>query len=217
VLRRGSDERITFAVRDLSRGGARLVGHVRLEEFERIAVELELDGSVVTVAADVVRTDPQNAQVAVVFRDLAPHAVEVIERTIDALLKRVDATSPLVLVVDVAAEIAAGLERDLAQLKRGTTSCTAADALTALQPAHEAAIIAATTANVDLLQALAEQHPRVRRIVLFADQLGSLDHAASSRVDAVLRTPWRIRPLARALGLESPDSSIAMLPEDVER
>jgi hypothetical protein len=216
VVRQGSEERIPFAVRDLSRGGARLVGHVRLDEFERIQIELEFENTVVSVVADVARTDPQNAQVVVVFREVPMDVVEVIERTIDALMARVNATSPLVLVLDVPAEIGAALERDLAQLGRGMTTCTTnAGALAALESPHEAVIVHDGLAGrADVLRVLAEQYPDVRRILLFADQLGSLDHASSSRVDAVLRTPWRIRSLARALGIESPNSSIAMLPAE---
>jgi hypothetical protein len=32
----------------------------------------------------------------------------------------------------------------------------------------------------------------------------------------VLRTPWRIRTLARALAIDTNDSSMALLPDDLE-
>jgi hypothetical protein len=68
----------------------------------------------------------------------------------------------------------------------------------------------------DLLSHLAETHPRVRRVLVFGDQLASLDHVSSRLVDAVIRTPLRSRPLARALGVTDADSSLMLLPADSE-
>jgi hypothetical protein len=220
IRRLGSDEPIEFGVRDLSAGGGRLVGHVRLKEFEHIRLNLELDGAIVSLSAEVVRADPQNMQVAVTFRDVPPATAELIERSLAAFLESVRTTlPPTVLVHQVAPAVYSSLERDLAQLGRRAKSCaTRLEVIWALnEPTArcEAIVICADAdARPELLQALAEDHPHVRRLVLFVDKLGSLDHASSSRVDGVLRTPWRLRPLARALGIESADSSVAMLPPE---
>jgi hypothetical protein len=64
----------------------------------------------------------------------------------------------------------------------------------------------------ELFEHLEEHHPAARRILLFGEQLEPVQRSTSSRVHAVLRTPWRIRALARALAIDARDSSMALLP-----
>src|SRR5213075_2851428 len=84
---RGKD-RFPFAVRDLSAGGARLVGHDRLVEGERVRIELVLEAGVVAVDATVVRTDPQDAQAAVEFGALPPATSRLIAHEVGRLIER---------------------------------------------------------------------------------------------------------------------------------
>jgi len=217
-IARGPDERFEFALRDLSTAGARVVGATRLVEGERVHVLLEIEGTTIEVFADVVRTEPQNSQAALSFCEVSPEAAVAIEQALSSFIERVRAASPpTVLVVGASSEVYAALERDLAQLGRATRGCaTMLETIWALQDRTtpcEAAVLVSDLGSVPLaevLEHLAEQHADVRRLVLFGEQLSSLDHASSSRVHAVLRTPLRIRALARALGLNLTDSSQSM-------
>jgi PilZ domain len=219
ILRAGSADPVAFAIRDLSANGARLVGRVQLVDGERIRVLLKLEGVELLVEAEVVRTEPQNAQVAIAFRDLSSAAREMIEQTIDAMVERVRVASLLtVLIVGAPAETRGAIERDLAQLGRRSRPCaTMLEAMWSLHDPsirYEAVIVASDALGESLgalLEHLAEHHPTIRRLLLFGDQLKSVDHASSSRVDAVLRTPLRIRALARALGVGATDSSVGLL------
>ena len=117
IMRAGSHESAELTIRDLSSGGARLVGRLQLVEGERIPVTLALEGVSFSIVAEVVRTEPQNAQVAIAFRDLPPDALETIERAVARMIESVRASSPpTVLIVGAEAGTRAALERDLAQL-----------------------------------------------------------------------------------------------------
>ncbi|HUS28721.1 MAG TPA: PilZ domain-containing protein, partial [Kofleriaceae bacterium] len=195
--------------------GARVIGETRLVEGERVQIILEIEGVSIEVFADVVRTEPQNSQAALEFVEVAAEARASIEQALASFIDRVRASSPpTVLVIGASPELFASLERDVAQLGRAAHACaTMLETVWALQDRTmvcEAAVLVSDLEAAPLgqvLQHLADQHPDVRRLVLFGDQLSSLDHDASSRVHAVLRTPLRIRPLARALGVNLTDSS----------
>ena len=213
IVQRGPGERAEFAIRDLSAKGARLVGATRLVDGERVHVELEIDGAVVSLAAVVVRTDPQLSQAAIEFRDVPEAALDSIVRAIETMIARArDSSAPRVLVVHPDEDVRAALERDLARLSRGAMLAASLDEGRAAAGEYLAAIIADAYAG-ELLPEVAERHPRARRIVLFGDQLGSVDRTWSAQVDAILRTPVRIRALSRALGITTTDSSIALLPQ----
>jgi PilZ domain len=206
-----------FAIRDLSADGARLIGRVPLVEGHRIRLELTLEGATKLVDADVLRVDRQRSEAAVMFRNAAPETRAWIEQCVTSLIERVRAAGPpIVLVCGVPAEPAAALERDLARLDHAMQACTGeADVMAALEGAERvcAVVAYAGTAQIgELVAHLRDQHPAMRRVLLFGEQLESIDHDVSRGVDAVLRTPWRIRALARAIGIESADSTAAMLP-----
>lgn len=209
-----------FTIRDLSTSGARLIGRLQLAEGERITVALTIDGVALPLDALVVRTEPQSSQVAVAFCAVPTETLAAIEAAVGAMIKRVHASSPAtVLVVCASPERAAELQRDLAQLGRAFRACaTMLETMWALtEPTLrcEAVIIASHVEPeplAELLKHLADHHPQLRRLLLFGDHLESIDHASSNRVDAVLRTPLRIRALARALGIRETDSSVGMLP-----
>lgn len=211
-------EPVQLGIRDLSASGARLVGKTQLLEGEAVRVTLELEGVSVAVPARVARTELQNAQVAVTFESVPADALAIIEHAVAALLERVRTSSrAVVIVVSAGGEIRDALERDLAQLALVAVPCASlSDAAPALDNGCEAIILESDTVGAALgpaLLQLAQQHPKVRRIVLFADKIEALDRASSGAVDAVLRRPVRIRALARALGIRDTDSSVALLPQ----
>jgi hypothetical protein len=204
------DERGTFAIRDLSATGARLVGQLRLAEGERVKVEVDIEGQVLVLTADVVRTDPQTSQIAVAFRDVSAEDVTRIERVVNAELDRVRTLTPsTVLVVHPDAEQRAALERDLARLGVAATGCGTLVELTwqlgdrAVR--HETVIVSAELADhAAIVQFLAQHHAQLRRVIIFGDQVRSLEHPTSGLVQAILRTPWHLRGLARALDIQEP-------------
>lgn len=214
---RGSGELAVFAIRDLSAAGARLVGSTRLVEGEHVRVTLDLHGTSVTCAAEVLRTDPQNQQAALAFRAPSADALAAIERAVQSMITSVHAAAE-VLICHRVAEVAAALQRDLSRLERSATLCsTPAEIVRAIEAAPRpfCAVIASGAdrdAVAPIFADLARHQPAVRRVLLFGDKLEPLDRTMSTLVQSVLRTPWRIRALGRALGLESTDSSMVLLP-----
>lgn len=197
----------------MSTGGARLVGAVEFHVFETIAIDLELSDETITVIAKVVRVDTQQAQAAVELVAVTPANRDAIDRALSTFLATVrQAEVPIVLIYGVDSETADALERDIAQLaRRARRVATRAEIEPAL--AEASAIILGSDAT-DVLALAAASYPNVRRVVMFGEQLGALDRTASRLVDAVLRTPPRIRPLSRALGIDAADRSSVMKPED---
>jgi hypothetical protein len=207
-----------FEIRDLSSTGARLVGSSRLVDGEVVRVTLRLDNDVVSVIAQVIRTDPQRAQTAIAFRDVPRAAADRIAAAVTAMASRQRASSAeTVLVVQPDGEVRAALERDLLRISRVARNCATPLELTwALsEPVrYTAAIINGDLPAGDIraiVQHLAADHPAIARVLLFGDRLPSLDHATSSLASSVLRTPWQIRALARAIGADLNDSSLALL------
>lgn len=218
-IARGPAERFEFALRDLATTGARVVGPTRLVEGERVHVILEIEGASIEVFADVVRTEPQSSQAALEFVEVSVETAAAIDEALTGFIERVRSSSPpTVIVIGASDDVYAALERDLAQLGRASRACaTAVEAMRALRDrttVYEGAVIASELGTVEIsevLEQLVDTYPDVRRLVLFGEKMTSLEHPASSRVQAVLRTPLRIRPLARALGVNLNDSSQAMV------
>ncbi len=208
TLVRGSKESGAFAVRDLSPAGARLVGQLDVYEGEVVQLQLELDDPL-QLAANVVHVDRQRKVVEVAFRSVTAEALAKIQRSIAEMIKRVRASAPTVLIVHPALDVSSALERDLARVGVGARVCTTLDAVTA-QLADAAirfvgVVIAGSFGGAvgPLLQQLEDTRSELRRVILFGDQIEKIDHPAAARVDAVLRTPWRFKGLARALDIPS--------------
>jgi hypothetical protein len=217
-IRRASGEEAEFAISDISANGALLVGSLHLVEGEWVGVSLNLEGVVVRLAAVVARTDHRSAHAAIEFRAVTREALRSIEGSIDLTIGRALAMSPpRVLVLHSSADVLATIERDLARLERSAKLCTSAlEAMWAMQDpsARYVAMIAGHCSHdvtAGVLGHFAERHPKARRIVLFGEQLPSTDDGASVHVEAVLRSPWPISALARALGLPAMDGSIGLL------
>jgi hypothetical protein len=211
---RASQERGRFAIRDLSAGGARLVGpQLDVFEGEPILLEIQL-AAPITLTAEVVRVDRQRSVVDVEFRGLAPDALAEIERSIAELLALVrESAPPTVLVIHPSLEVSAALERDLARVGVGARVraelATLADDL-ADRAAHYTGVVIAGSfgeAVGPAFEHVETQHAQLRRVLLFGGQIEKIEHPAAARVHAVLRTPWHFKGLARALELP-PDSVV---------
>lgn len=208
-------ETSVFSIRDLSRGGARLVGDLRLAEGERVHVILELDHHPIRLNAEVIRVDRQRSEVAVAFRGASEVTSELIGRSVDAMLDAVRAaTGPTVLVVHSSAEVSSALERDLVRLGLGARlGARPLEAIWQLEDEgvpYCGAILGGDLdprTRADLLAHIEERHPDLRRVLVFGDRVESMEHACSARVHAVLRTPWQLRGLARSLGLGATSST----------
>jgi hypothetical protein len=208
---RSTKQRGAFAVRDLSPTGARLIGELELFEGELVQLTIELNEPL-EIAAEVVHIDRQRKVLEVAFRQVTEAALAQIERSIAVMLERVRGQAPrTVLIIHPDLEVSSALERDLARV--GVASRVTATLADAVQHATDSAIdcigvIVAGSFGEPLgpvLQSLEEARADLRRVILFGDQIDKLEHPATRRVDAVLRTPWRFKGLARALDLPSED------------
>lgn len=195
-----------LAIRDLSTERARLVGTIDVFEGERVYLTLALEAPV-EIAADVTYVDRQRQVVEVAFKDVTPEALAQIERSIATLLDAAGRTQTVV-VVHPTVETSSALERDLARVAVAARVCADIDrALDQVDASVTGVIVAGTFGEAAgaLLEQLEKQHPTVRRVLLFGETLEKIAHPAARRVDAVLRTPWRFKGLARALDLRSED------------
>lgn len=209
VTRNTTHEGGPFAIRDLAPGGARLVGPLEVFEGERVQLQIELDEPLQLVA-DVVSVDRQRKVVEVAFRGVTGEALAAIERSIAEMLERVRASAPpTVLIAHPVVDISSALERDLARVgvaARVTPALSEVAELLADRTTRFVGVVFAGSFGEDLgpaLQHLEETRGELRRVILFADQIDKIEHPAARRVDAVLRTPWRFKGLARALDLPS--------------
>jgi PilZ domain len=206
IVRNTTKASAECAVRDLSPDGARLVGELEIFEGEVVQLTIAL-AEPVELAAEIVHVDRQRKVIEVSFRDVAPEALAQINRSIAAMLDSVQGAT--VLVVHPSVDVSSALERDLARVGAAARVISSVDALDdALRGARFIGVILAGTLGAPVgaaLQRLEEQHPKLKRILLWADQIEKLDHPAAGRVHAVLRTPWRFKGLARALDLSLDD------------
>lgn len=211
---RATKERGSFAIRDLSAGGARLVGP-QLDVFEGEPVQLEIDlDEPVTLTAEVTRVNRQRSVVEVRFRGLTTDALAQIERSIADLLSRVrESAPPTVLVIHPTLDVSAALERDLARVDVAAlvrpTLDTLADDLADRATRYTGVVLAGSFGEAlgAALEHLETHHAELRRVILFGEQIQKIEHPAASRVHAVMRTPWHFKGLARALELP-PDSVV---------
>ncbi len=209
ITRNTTAESAAFAIRDLSPGGARLVGPLDVFEGERVKLVIELDEPM-TLVADVVTVDRQRKVVEVAFRGVAGEALAQIERSIAEMIERVRASAPpTVLIVHPVVDVSSALERDLARVGVAARVCATLaelpDALADRATRFVGVVLAGSfgeALGAPLLQ-LEQTRGELRRVILFGDQIEKLEHPAARRVDAVLRTPWRFKGLARALDVPS--------------
>jgi hypothetical protein len=208
TVTRASKESSRFAIRDLSGGGARLVGDTRLFEGELVWIRLELDVPI-EIAANVTKFDDQRKTADVTFRDVPPEAAAQIELAIASLISGVrEASPPTVLVLHPEVSVSSALERDLARIgiaARVLASASTDDLAWLLEDRAVkyigVVISGALTSLGANLEYLENKQPDLRRVVLYGDQITKNKHPAVGRVHAVLRTPWHFKGLSRALGV----------------
>ena len=208
MVRNTTKESAAFAVRDLSPGGARLVGQA-LDLFEGEAVQLAIDlDEPLQIDAEVVHVDRQRKVIEVQFRNVTDDALAQIKQSIAEMLDRVRAAAPAtVLVVHPTLEISSALERDLARVgvaARVITTLAEIDEQLDDKPVRFIGVIVAGSFGEPIgpaLQSLEDNHADLKRVLLFGDQMEKLEHPSTNRVHAVLRTPWRFKGLARALDM----------------
>lgn len=204
---RTTKESARFAIRDLSPGGARLVGELQLFEGEQIWLRIEL-ADVVEVMCEVTHVDRQRKVAEVAFRGLAPDALAQIERSIAEMVTRVrDASPATVLIVHPAVDVSSALERDLARVGVAARVLGGLDDVAWTLAERSIRFIGVIVSGSfgealgPMLQQLETEHADLRRVILHGEQLDKIEHPAAARVDAVLRTPWRFKGLARALDI----------------
>lgn len=197
LIREGQPPRLCW-VKNLSPAGALLFGGDRLRNNDRVHLLLHLPWyQPIAVEGKVVHMSRRGAGVTF---DESSSARVAIERAIDAAEQcECQLRSPAVLVLTDREEVQQSMERDLALLDmRCVTAETPLDAIRWLQSwdtVIELVIvdIAFEQANVlSFLRFLAEEFPRVRRIVIVDGELPTLEKVAYTfgRCSAVLERPW---------------------------
>ena len=204
----------SFAIENLSATGASLVGDLALAPAERVKLLLHIEGErSLGVTAEVVRADPLVAdrhRVAVRFHEVPDEIRDRIVALVSTALDRQwIASAPALLVVDDHAETALAVERDLVGL--GWTVVPVATSTELMQrlgdPSlrFEAALVEICLGRVNasgLLSHLAEQHPRVRRVLMSARALSDDCEAelSTGRAQMFLPKPWQRETLMDVLG-----------------
>ncbi|HEY5927322.1 MAG TPA: PilZ domain-containing protein [Kofleriaceae bacterium] len=213
VVTRSTKENARFAIRDLSAGGARLVGELLLFEGEKILLRIEL-AEPVELAAEVTRVDQQRKVAEVVFSGVAADALAQIERAMAEVLASVrDTSPPTVVIVHPAVDVSSALERDLAKIGVAARVCATLPDLEWQLADKSVRFVGVIISGAfgeaigPALQHVEDNHRGLSRVILFGDQIKRFDHPAVGRVHAVLRTPWRFKGLARALEVP-PDSVV---------
>jgi hypothetical protein len=202
-----------YVVRNLSAGGAHLVGDNNLAIGQVVQVLLQVGRQFShSLDAEVVRREQSSSNeqsFAVAFRSLAPD-VEDSLRNLSALTleNAVAEKAAAILVLNTLTPVLVALDNDLRSLGHDMVAvATPLDALSLLSSdTHRlVAVIAgcdpAHTDPLGFLNFLKDAHPRIRRIALPGDSRPKqLEHAvAAGVVEAVLNSPWDRDSLSVAL------------------
>ncbi len=211
-----SEDRLhgTYLVRDLSAGGACLVGDMAAPGGERVTVLLQFPGKTpFSLQARTVRNDDhhrKSARTAISFIDLSAEDEDSIHEAIMNALERENTRrSATILVVDHDASCREALERDLRALGHQAVGvATPLEALAWLDrpDARIATVVVdlspGPSQGLDVLEFLGAHHPNIQRVVM-ADELRPfrLDLALrSGRAHKALHKPWDTGRLAETIG-----------------
>jgi CheY-like chemotaxis protein len=193
----------SFLVRDLSAGGARLMGAspVAVGEALKLVLRIPHRAPLGVHARAVRRHDgPGGPAFAVEFLEVSAEDEDRIHQGIVAELERAHARRyATVLVVDPGDEVREALERELREMGREVvavaTPLEAVGWLTLPGTAFDTALVNLSTgagSGVDVLDFLGSEMPAIRRIALGDDgNAFRLDLALrAGRAQSVMRVPW---------------------------
>lgn len=219
VVLAGNGSSGVYLVKNLSLGGALLLGDARWKAGEQVTVFLHLPGrQPLSLSAQVLPRGLSAAKeslFAVHFKQVAAETEDILQKVVQAALESHRVAPPHeVLVIDDSSEVRRALQRDLRAL--GECAVLAATPLDAVDCLNEARNI--DTAIVDLrlghadglefLCFLAEAHPSIRRVLMSGNiRPGQLELAiVSGRAHAVLEKPWSRKGLGQVIASGVPSS-----------
>lgn len=204
----------TYLARNLSAGGALLIGDAQLTVGERVKILLQANGlSAVALTAKVVsqQFEASGERIfAIAFADVPAEVEGTIAPVVASSLEQAQAGErPGVLVLDDSPEVRRSLAQDLRALGHEVvTAMTPLEAMALIyagQPRVETVIVEARIGNADgleFLSLLADHDPRVRRVLMSGEiRPAQLELArASKRAHGFLAKPWSPDTLRQALG-----------------
>lgn len=221
----------SFAIENLSATGALLVGDLVLAPSERIKLLLHIDGErPLGVTAEVVRIQSlstDRSRVAVRFHEVEFETQAWIQNLVLSAIDRQWITAdPAILVVDDEPATCIAAERDLRVL--GWTVVSAASSVEVVRwlrdrsVRFEAALVEACLDRINslaLLGQLADEHPRIRRVLVSKrvpsrdDENALVSNAlVSACAHAFLQKPWDPDMLMDAIGALDRTDKAAGLP-----
>jgi hypothetical protein len=201
-----------YLLRNLSAGGAYLVGDNNLAVGQVVQLLLHVGDELRSVEAEVVRQDrlpSDERSFAVAFRNLGADLEDSMQNLASSAGKNAKAKkTSAVLLLGSPSPLRAALEHDVRSLGyQVATAATPLDAISLVSSDHHhmAAVVAVCDhAGPDLLsflQFLKETHPRVRRVALTCAvrSVPGEPTNPSAVIEAVLCKPWSSNSLAEAL------------------
>ncbi len=202
-----------FLVRDVSAGGACLVGDLDATRGMPVSVLLQFPGrTALSLSAQVVRQDVKNASryTAVAFVDLLADEEDAIHEAIVAALEQEHARrSATILVLDGDAIARGTIESDLRAIgHQAVTVATPLDALVWLdRPGTRISTLVVDLTpgpaqGLDMLDFVGEHHPHIQRVVMVDEPRPFRLELAlrSGRAHKALRKPWDRAVLVETLG-----------------
>jgi CheY-like chemotaxis protein len=203
----------TYVARDLSAGGAHLVGDNNLTLGQQIQVLIRANGYFSRcLKAEVVRREQLTSgeqSFAVAFRDVELDTEDALQHLALLFLEQTTTgKTPTIMVLATPSPVLVTLEDDLRSLGHEMVNVIAPlDALSLLssEASRVSVVIVGCDAThmdgIEFLNFLKDAHPPVRRVALPHDsQHPQLKRAiASGVVEAVLDQPWDSHTLSRAL------------------
>jgi len=172
VVHRGEERIGVYRVVNLSAGGLMVTGQPPLEVGTRVEIHLRVGERTLRARAMVLREgQPGHGTArALAFRDLEPDAEDLIQSAVLRALE--DARGASVLIVDDSAEICQALRTQLGRLgHRAVAVGTPLEAVNFLEQPNNVAValvdlVLGSSNGLDVLAYMAEQHPRVRRVLM---------------------------------------------------
>jgi hypothetical protein len=201
-----------YLLRNLSAGGAYLVGDNNLAVGQVVQLLLQVGDELQSLEAEVVRQDrlpSEEHSLAVAFRHLSPDVEDSVRSLASDAGKDAQGTkTSAVLLLGGPSPVFASLDRDVRSLGfEVALAATPLDAIAflSMDPRHITAVVAVCShAGADplgFLRFLKETYPQIRRIALSC-AVRSLPGAPanpSGVIEAVLSEPWTSTSLAEAL------------------